>query len=108
MLFQSTVPHLFNNLHKQIFDADNQARKAEAAKRLNLYHDAQLPYLENMLEKMFSDPDRMVKIYLNIVRKIINNLAQIYRVPRSERSKASKQTKRSTKTLPQPARSMSK
>ena len=45
MLFQSTVPQLFNNLKIAIYDADNQARKAEAAKRLNLYHDAQLSYL---------------------------------------------------------------
>ncbi len=81
MLFQSTVPQLFNNLKIAIYNADNQARKAEAAKRLNLYHDAQLQYLEEILEKMFSEPDRMVKIFLNITRKIINNLAQIYRVP---------------------------
>jgi hypothetical protein len=81
MLFQSTVPVLFQKLHSQVYNAENTARKKEMAKRLNFYHDEQLLYLEEKLDELFSDPSKMVKIELNVVRKVINNLAQIYRVP---------------------------
>jgi hypothetical protein len=81
MLFQSTVPVLFQKLHSQVYNSENTARKKEMAKRLNFYHDEQLVYLEEKLDELFSDPSKMVKIELNVVRKVINNLAQIYRVP---------------------------
>ena len=81
MLFQSTVPQLFNKLNFDFYTAATSARKKECAKRLNLYHDSQLPYLEEKLSELFAEPDRMLKIELNITRKVINNLAQIYRVP---------------------------
>ena len=81
MLFQSSVPQLFNKLNFDFYTAATSARKKECAKRLNLYHDSQLPYLEEKLSELFAEPDRMLKIELNITRKVINNLAQIYRVP---------------------------
>ena len=59
--------------------ASNQARKADAAKRLDFYHDEQLEHLEEKLDELFSDPSGMVKAELSIVKKIINNLAQVYR-----------------------------
>ena len=81
MLFQSQVPVLFQNLKIDLYNADNQRRKEEAAKRLNFYHDSQLARLEEQLDILFAEPSKMVKLELNITKKIINNLAQIYRVP---------------------------
>ena len=99
MLFQSKVQRLFSNELDKIFTQDNQARKAEAAKRLDFYHDNQLVHLEIVLDKMFSDPSKMTKIFLNIVRKIINNLAQIYRQPPSREIEGSDQDKEIYKQL---------
>jgi hypothetical protein len=57
------------------------ARKQETAKRLNFYHGMQLERLEEQMVGLFSEPEKMVKTYLNITRKVVNNLAQIYRTP---------------------------
>lgn len=79
MLFQSAVPNFFQQLNMDVNSAANQARKADTAKRLDFYHDEQLEYLETKLNELFSDPSSMVKVQLNIMKKIINNLAQVYR-----------------------------
>lgn len=81
MLFQSQIPQLFNRIGFELFAESNAARKAEAAKRLNFYHDAQLERLEEQLNEHFSEPERMVKCCLNITKKIINNLSQVYQLP---------------------------
>jgi hypothetical protein len=79
MLFQSQVPIIFNRLNLQADSAASLARKTETAKRLDLYHDAQLDHLETRLNELFSDPSSMVKVCLNVVKKVVNNLAQVYR-----------------------------
>lgn len=79
MLFQSQVPIIFNRLNLQADSAASLARKTETAKRLDLYHDAQLDHLETRLNELFSDPSAMVKVCLNVVKKVVNNLAQVYR-----------------------------
>lgn len=79
MLFQSQVPIIFSRLNLQADSADNWKRKVKTAKRLDLYHDAQLHHLEIKLNKLFSDSSAMVKVCLNVVKKVINNLAQVYR-----------------------------
>jgi hypothetical protein len=81
MLFQSTVPQLFSKMGMEAYSRANQARKTETAKRLNFYHDAQLERLEEQLSELFSEPDSMVKLTLNIVKKVINSQAQTYREP---------------------------
>jgi len=81
MLFTSQVPQLFSKMEMSLYTAATQSRKTETAKRLNLYHDAQLERLEEQLNQLFSDPDSMIKVTLNIVKKVINNLAQVYREP---------------------------
>jgi hypothetical protein len=81
MLFQSSVPQIFDKLNLQLYSSANAARKKEAAKHLNFYHDSQLADLEAMLDELFADPSKMVKVQLNLVRKVINNLAQIYCEP---------------------------
>jgi hypothetical protein len=79
MLFQSQVPIIFNRLNLQADSAASLARKTETAKRLDFFHDAQLDHLEIRLNELFSDPSAMVKVCLNVVKKVVNNLAQVYR-----------------------------
>jgi hypothetical protein len=81
MLFQSTVPQIFQNMNSKLYDSANNERKTEAAKRLNFYHDSQLPYLLEQLEKFFAEPESKLKIELNIVKKVISSLAQIFTQP---------------------------
>jgi len=83
MLFQSVIPGLFQQLNMNVNTSANQARKEAAAKRIAYYFDEQLEYLESKLDELFSDPSSMVKVELNIVKKIINNLSQTYREPPS-------------------------
>jgi len=80
MLFQNSVPQLFQKLNIQADSAESLARKEDTAKRLNFYHDKQIERLENQLSQLFSDPSNMVKVELNIVKKIIRALCQLYRV----------------------------
>jgi hypothetical protein len=83
MLFYSSVPEVFRRMNLQADSASALARKQEAAKRLNFYHDEQLTRLEEQLNQLFSDPSAMIKTTLNIVKKVINNLSQVYREPPS-------------------------
>ncbi len=81
MLFQSQVPQVLNKMGLTLYNSANQARKIETAKRLNFYHDEQLERLNEQLTELFSDPGKMIKLELNIIKKIINNLAQTFREP---------------------------
>ncbi|MFC1505206.1 hypothetical protein ACFL5W_01685 [Thermodesulfobacteriota bacterium] len=81
MLFQSQVPALMNQIGIKVYNATTQARKVEAAKRLNFYHDSQLERLSEQLDQLFSDPSSMVQVSLNIVKKVINNLSMVYSQP---------------------------
>ncbi len=81
MLFQSTVPTIFNKMGLSLYSADTTARKSEHSKRLNFYHDAQLEYLDAQLKELFSQPEKMLRVELNIVKKVINSLAQTYTQP---------------------------
>lgn len=53
-------------------------RKAEAAKRLDYYHDFQTDYIKEALALHFTDPDKLTPCFVNIVRKVINRLAMVY------------------------------
>ncbi len=81
MLFNSTLPIVFTRMNLQADSQANRARKEEAAKRLAYFHDDQLTYLEEKLNQLFSDPSSMVKVCLNITRKIIHNMSELYREP---------------------------
>jgi hypothetical protein len=81
MLFISQVPALFEKMELTLHTTANQQRKTEAAKRLEFYHDYQLERLTEQLTQLFSDPDKFTKLSLNIIKKVINNLAQVYREP---------------------------
>ena len=64
-----------------LYTSANTARKVEAARRLDFYHDAQIERLEEQLSQLFSEPESMVKVCLNIVKKVVNQTAQCYREP---------------------------
>jgi len=81
MLFQSSVPALFEKIGFELEATANRERKEEQAKRIDFYHGEQLVRLEEQLNILFSDPSQMVKVELNIIKKIIDNLAQVYREP---------------------------
>jgi len=77
------VPQVFEQMKIDAFSLANNARKRETAKRLDFYFSEQLERLEEQLAELFSDPSSMVRCHLNLVRKIINQLAQVYRNPPS-------------------------
>lgn len=81
MLFQSQIPALFQRLNLQLDQAANQARKADARKRLDFYEDAQLAYLEARLAELFSEPEKLSPVFVNVVKKITNNLSAVYGMP---------------------------
>jgi len=78
MLFQSTVPGLFQQMSMNLDQAANTARKTDTAKRLDFYHDVQVDYIIEQLEANFSNPEKLTPYFVNIVKKIINNLAMVY------------------------------
>jgi hypothetical protein len=78
MLFQSVVPGLFKQLNMELDQAANTTRKTNTAKRLDYYHDIQFDYIYDHLSAIFSDPDKLTPCFVNIVKKIINNLAMVY------------------------------
>lgn len=81
MLFQSTAAATVEkNLDEALKWADN-ARKQDAEKRLAYYHDEQSAYVLEQLQKQFTDTDKFQIAFLNIVKKIVNNLATSYLTP---------------------------
>lgn len=78
MLFQSMVPELFHQLNMQLDQSANANRKIEMAKRLDFYHDVQVDYIAERLAQIFSEPDKLTPCFVNVVKKVINNLAQVY------------------------------
>lgn len=56
----------------------NRDRKANAAKRLDYYHDFQADYIREQLARHFAKPENMTPCFVNLVRKIINQLAMVY------------------------------
>ena len=79
MLFQSTLPSLFEKLSVSTVSQLNAERKKETQKRLDYFHDDTADYLDEKLTELFSEPDQLVKCQLNVVKKIVSQLAQVYR-----------------------------
>ena len=81
MLFRSLIPQVFQKMNLQADSSANLARKTEASKRLNYYRGQQLTDLNTLLTSLFSEPEKLTKLALNIVRKVIDNLSQPYMQP---------------------------
>ena len=59
-------------------EKSNYERKEKCRKLLDFYHDEQLIYVYERLQKHFSDPDKFSLASLNIVKKIIDGLSAVY------------------------------
>jgi hypothetical protein len=78
MLFRSSVPALFQKMHMDLDQAANNSRKLAAAKRLDFYCDVQVDHIVDALKLHFTNYDKLTPFFVNIVKKIINNLAMVY------------------------------
>ena len=81
MLFQSAIPGLFQRLNMNLDQQANQQRKADAVKRLAFYEDQQLDYIQARLAEIFSEPEKLSPVFVNVVKKVVNNLAAVYGMP---------------------------
>lgn len=81
MLFQSTVPATMQKIHAEVQSQVTTQRKNEADKRTDYYQSEQDSYtLENM-QTWMSEPEKLRPLQINIVRKVIDNLAMVYVKP---------------------------
>ena len=81
MLFNSIVPQVFARMDLDRLMAASEARKEEARRRLDYYQGDHLDRLGTLLARYFSEPEAMQQVCLNITRKVILQLAQVYREP---------------------------
>ena len=72
------IPGVFKQIGFSIDEAANRSRKTETEKRLAYYHDDQLDYILAAIEAKFSNPDQLTPCFVNIVKKVVNNLAMVY------------------------------
>jgi len=78
MLFTSQVPALLQSVLDGARASATAARKADAAKRLDFFHDGQLPHLLEQLERKFAQPEKLTPVFVNVVKKIVCQLALVY------------------------------
>ena len=78
MLWNSLVEDALRKTYQNAISLGTQARKAEAVKRLSFYHDEQLEYIEAQLKRHFAQPEKLTPCFLNVVKKVINNLSMVY------------------------------
>lgn len=79
--FFSQAQTLVQEAFESALASDAKARKAEAGKRIDYYHDSQLSYIEEMLQSRYTEPDKFKPAFLNITKKIINVLGMTYLKP---------------------------
>ncbi|WP_027368950.1 hypothetical protein [Desulfocurvibacter africanus] len=56
-------------------------RKQEAQKRLDFYNDKHREHLLGLLAQRFQEPERFQPVFVNVLKKVINNLALVYLEP---------------------------
>jgi hypothetical protein len=78
MFFNSVVNDVLQRTWEHSAKDTDEYRKNEALRRLEYYHDQQLNYLRARLAKHFADPSKLSPLFINVVRKITNNLARVY------------------------------
>jgi len=78
MLWNSLVEGIVKKAHNDMAIQAAEVRKKEAVKRLYMYYDEQLEYIEHQLAHSFAFPERMKPVCLNIIKKIVNNLSMVY------------------------------
>lgn len=81
MLFQSTVPATLQKLYAEVQSQVTTQRKNEAIKRTDYYHSDQDQYTLEHMATWMSEPDKLRPLQINLVRKVIDNLAIVYFKP---------------------------
>jgi len=81
MLFQSKVEGVVSGMFDNWLEMGNQQRKTNTAKRLDYYRSNQVDYIKEEIERFFAKPEQLSPVFINLTRKIINNLAQTYCKP---------------------------
>lgn len=77
MLFPA-ADGVIKNAIEAIKILDNQRRKEDAVKRLDFFHDEQLDHIQAALSEHFSHPEKLNPLFVNIVKKIVRQLAMVY------------------------------
>lgn len=79
MLFGTKSKDLTDQAYRQAVIQANNERKDEVRRRLDFYHDDQVDYLKAALQKHHvKDAEKLTPCFINIVKKIINNLSMVY------------------------------
>ena len=60
-------------MNQDLYSSATSPRKADAAKKLNFYFDEQLDRLDEQLNELFGEPEKMVQLSLNITKKVVDN-----------------------------------
>ncbi len=81
MLFNSIVPQIIQGTIKTAATLESSQRKVEAEKRLDYYQSNQADYIIETLNEHFAHPERLTPVFVNLTRKIIDNLAMVYCEP---------------------------
>lgn len=73
-----TGADLIRVMYERACQESNDKRKSEAGKMLDYYNGCQLDYILEDIQKRFPDRKDIFPVGLNIVKKIIRNLAMVY------------------------------
>lgn len=88
---------IVQDVTRDIWDAarlpGNAQRKADQEKRLDYYQDGQLPYLEAIIRGRYEEPEEFQPVFVNVLKKIIKNLALVYIEPPKREIEGTEQDK---------------
>ena len=77
MIF-SQAENLVQGAYRAAVADANRFRKQKAAKKLDQYHGFQADYIMDALRQHFTKPEVFTPCFINLTRKIINQLAMVY------------------------------
>jgi hypothetical protein len=80
-MFWSKSKQITDEVCRTAVFAETKARKAEAVKRLDYYHGEQVDYLNDEIARTFQKSEKVKPLCVNIVKKIVDNLATAYISP---------------------------
>ena len=65
-------------MYKKAMHEAESRRKDEAGRMLDYYNDGQLEHVLEDIRRRYPNPDKLYPVSLNVVKKIIRNLAMVY------------------------------
>ena len=81
MLFQSSIPATMGKLYAEVQSQQTTQRKNDAVKRVDYYRSEQDQYTMEAMASWMAEPEKLRPLQINIVRKIVNQLAMVYFKP---------------------------